>query len=44
MASFKHRAVHWFNQVPPEVFRRSLPAVKHRLREWVKKNVPIDWG
>ena len=43
-ASFKHRAVHWFNQVPPEVYRGSLSVVKHKLKEWVRKNVDIDWG
>ena len=44
VASFKHRAVHWFNQVSPEVYSGSLSVVKHKLKEWVRKNVDIDWG
>ena len=43
-ASFKHRAVHLYNDVPASVYRGSLPAVKFKLRDWIKKNVPIDWG
>ena len=43
-ASFKHRAVHWYNEVPASTYRGSLGTVKYNLREWVKKNVPIDWG
>ena len=43
-ASFKHRAVHWYNEVPAAIYRGSLGTVKYKLREWVKKNVPIDWG
>ena len=42
--SFKHRAVHFYNQVPPAVYSGSLLAVKHKLREWVRKNVAVDWG
>ena len=43
-ASFKHRAVHMYNQVPASVFQGSLLTVKHKLREWVRKSIPIDWG
>ena len=43
-ASFKHRAVHWYNEVPVDVYRGSIPTVKHKLKQWVKNNVPIDWG
>ena len=43
-ASFKHRAVHWYNEVPVDVYRGKLETVKHKLRQWVKKNVAIDWG
>ena len=42
--SFKHRAVHFYNQVPPAVYSGSLLVVKHKLRQWVRKNVAIDWG
>ena len=43
-ASFKHRAVHWYNAVPVSVRTGSLATVKHKLRKWVKQNVPVDWG
>ena len=43
-ASFKHRAVHWYNEVPVDIYRGALDTVKHKLRQWVKKNVAIDWG
>ena len=43
-ASFKQRAVHWYNEVPASTYRGSLLTVKYKLRLWVKKNVPIDWG
>ena len=43
-ASFKYRAVHWFNQVPPSVYSGGLATVRHKLREWVLKNVAVDWG
>ena len=43
-ASFKHRAVHMYNQVPAPAFQGSHLTVKHKLREWVRKSIPIDWG
>ena len=43
-ASFKYRAVHWYNTVPVSVRSGTLPSVKRKLREWVRKNVPLDWG
>ena len=43
-ATFKYRAVHWFNQVPTSVYSGGLAAVKHKLRAWVWKNVAVDWG
>ena len=43
-SSFKHRAVHWHNAVPANVRTGTLATVKHKLRMWVKQNVPIDWG
>ena len=44
LASFKHRAVHWYNDVPVSVRTGSQIAVKNKLRKWVKQNVPLDWG
>ena len=43
-ASFKHRAVHMYNQVPATVLQGSQPTVKNKVREWVRKNIPIDWS
>ena len=42
--SFKYRAVKWYNQVPVSVYQGTQQTVKNKLREWVKKNVPMDWG
>ena len=44
LESFKHRAVHWYNDVPVSVRTGSQIAVKNKLRKWVKQNVPLDWG
>ena len=44
LASFKHRAVHWYNDVPVSVKTGSQISVKNNLRKWVKQNVPLDWG
>ena len=43
-ASFKNRAVHYYNEVSPEVFRGTIATVKYKLRSWVKQNVPLDRG
>ena len=42
--SFKHRAVHFYNEVPASVYMGTLPAVKYKLKDWIKKNIAIDWG
>ena len=44
LASFKHRAVHFYNAVPVCIRTGSLATVKYKLRKWVKQNVPVDWG
>ena len=31
-ASFKHRAVHWYNKVPTSIYRGRLGNVKYKLR------------
>ena len=35
-ASFKHRAVHWYNAVPVSVRTGSLETVKHKLKKWIR--------
>ena len=42
IASFRNRAVHWFNAVPVSVRTGKLPAVKRKLRKWIWQNIPID--
>ena len=43
-ASFKHRAVHWYNAVPVSVRDGSIGSVKKKLKAWVLKNIPLDWA
>ena len=43
-ASFKNRAVHWYNEVPASVRTGSLASVKIKLKKWVWQYVPIDWS
>ena len=42
--TFKYRAMVSFNTVPGEVKMGSLATVKRKLKQWVLKNVPLDWG
>ena len=42
-ASFKYRAVHWFNVVPVSFRTGTVAFVKTKLRKWVGQNVPIDF-
>ena len=42
--SFRSRARLQYNQVPVEVRTGSLDTVKRKLKNWIKLNVPIDWG
>ena len=42
--TFKYRAMVSYNSVPGEVKRRSIATVKRKLKQWVLKNVPLDWG
>jgi hypothetical protein len=43
-SSFKLRAMESYNSVPASVRRGSLVTVKRKLKQWVKVNVPLDWG
>ena len=41
-ATFKHRAIQCYNQVPADIRKGSLPTVKQKLRKWIKSNIPIN--
>ena len=42
--TFKYRAMVNFNRVPEDVRQGTLPTVNKKLKQWVLKNIPIDWG
>ena len=42
--TFKYRAMVSYNSVPGEVKRGSIATVKKKLKQWVLRNVPLDWG
>ena len=42
--TFKYRAMAWYNPLPTDVKTGTIQTVKRKLKAWVKKNVPIDWG
>ena len=42
--TFKYRAMAWYNPIPTEVKTGTIPTVKRKLKAWVKKSVPMEWG
>ena len=42
--TFKYRAMAWYNTILTDVKTGSIQTVKKKLKAWVKKTVPIDWG
>ena len=40
--SFKYRAVQCYNQVPADIRKGSVCAVKQKLKKWIKSNISID--
>ena len=42
--TFKHRAMVSYNRVPGDITRGSLETVKKKLKQWVLKNIALDWG
>ena len=42
--TFKYRASVFYNSVPSEVKKGSIPAAKKKLKQWILKNIPLDWG
>ena len=41
-ATFKYRAMQWYNSVPSEVRAGSAPTVKKKLKKWISSSIPID--
>ena len=41
-ATFKYRAMKFFNSVPQDVRIGSTVTVKRKLKQWIKTNIPID--
>ena len=42
--TFKYRAMTTFNSIPVDVRTGTQSTVKMKLKKWVVKNIPIDWG
>ena len=40
--TFKYRAMQCYNSVPRSILSGSTPAVKAKLKKWVKESIPID--
>ena len=41
-SSFKYRAMQSYNSVPASIKVGSAETVKHKLKQWIKTNIPID--
>ena len=41
-ASFKFRAMQYYNQVPASVRKGATATVKKKLKSWFKSNIPLD--
>ena len=42
--TFKYRATVFYNSVPGSIKIGKIQTVKKKLKQWVLKNVPLDWG
>ena len=42
--TFQHRAMVSYNSIPENIRKGTLPTVKRKLKTWVLKNIPLDWG
>ena len=43
-STFKYRAMISYNSVPGDFTSGNIGTVKKKLKQWVLKNVPLDWG
>ena len=41
-STFKYNAIQTYNSVPEDVRTGTTATVKHKLRKWIKANIPID--
>ena len=41
-ATFKYRAMQWYNSVPADVRTGSISTVKKKLKKWISTSIPID--
>ena len=42
--TFRYRAKAWYNPLPTGVKIGTIQTVKRKLKGWVKKTAPINWG
>ena len=42
--TFRYRAMVSYNAVPGKVKKGSVGTVKRNLKQWVMKNIPMDWA
>ena len=44
MNTFKYRAMVSYNRVPSDIKEGTIQTIKRKLRQWVLKTIPVDWG
>ena len=44
MSTFKFRAMVSYNRVPSDVKEGNIQTIKRKLKQWVLKTIPVDWG
>ena len=42
--TFRYRAMLSYNAVPGKTKKGNIGTVKKNLKQWVLKNIPVDWG
>ena len=43
-STFRYRAMMSYNKVPGDIKVGSIQTVKGKLKQWIQKNIPLDWG
>ena len=44
MSTFKYRAMVSYNRVPSNIKEGNIQTIKRKLKQWVLKSIPVDWG